>query len=182
MNAIQLLVNEHEQILRMIEVSKVILSNNGSADFDITDLEHVIDFIQNFADKYHHMKEEDELFHEMGKHGMPVNSGPIGVMLHEHDLGRSYVKKTIEAIAHYKAGDLNALNVIRENLLAYGDLLTNHIYKENNILYPLAENVLPIDTLNTMSESFEHKNNTTANNEYYDKYLRMAKEMSDKYL
>lgn len=135
----------------------MILSNNDSTDFDVTDLKRVIDFIQNFADKYHHMKEEDELFYEMSRHGMFVNGGPIGVMLHEHDLGRSYVKKTIETIVLYQAGDLQALNVIRENLLAYGDLLTNHIYKKNNILYPMAENVLPIDTLNSMSESFEHK-------------------------
>ncbi len=182
MSAIQMLVNEHEKILKMIEVSKVILSNNGPAEIDINDLESVIDFIQNFADKYHHMKEEDELFLEMSKRGMPVNGGPIGVMLHEHDLGRSYVKHTIDAITQYKSGNLQAMDIIRENLLNYGELLTSHIYKENNILYPMAENVLPADILDAMSKSFDQKNNSNSDNEYFDKYIRMAKEMSDKYL
>jgi len=182
MKAIQMLVKEHEQILNMIEVSKIILGNDSSTDFDSNDLEQVIDFIQNFADKYHHMKEEDELFLEMGKCGMPVNGGPIGVMLHEHELGRSYVKQTIEAIAQYKSGNLKAMDVIRENMLNYAELLTSHIYKENNILYPMAENVLPADILDAMSESFDQKNNSSSNNEYFDKYIRLAKEMSDKYL
>lgn len=182
MSAIKILVDEHEEILRMINVSKVILSNKQADDFDINNLEKVIDFIQNFADKYHHMKEEDELFVEMNNHGIPVNGGPIGVMLHEHNLGRAFVKQTLEAIALYKSGDLLAIDAIRESLRGYGDLLKNHIYKENNILYPMAEKALPLNILEKMCESFELKNSSTINNEYYDKYLRMANELSDIYL
>ncbi len=182
MNAIQILVAEHERILSMIEVSKVIVNNSNADNLPLDDVEKIVDFIRNFADKYHHMKEEDELFIEMGKNGMPVNAGPIGVMLHEHNEGRAYVKQVTEAIDKLKAGDKSAYPVIKENLMNYGELLTNHIYKENNILYPMAEKLLPKDIMDAMVVSFEKKNASTVNNEYSEKYLRMAEELAAKYL
>jgi len=64
----------------------------------------------------------------------------------------------------------------------YGLLLTNHIHKENHILYPMAEKFLPIDVLNTMGEDFEKANSETIDNEYFDKYLKIAEDLGKIYL
>jgi hemerythrin-like domain-containing protein len=145
-------------------------------------VEKIIDFIKNFADKYHHLKEEDVLFMEMEKHGMSRNGGPLAVMLHEHDEGRNYIQLAVEGIEQFKLGDVYAFEEIKENLLSYCTLLTQHIGKENNILYPMAERILPPTVGAEMKQSFEMTNATTVDNEYYDKYLKMVDELSAIYL
>lgn len=180
MNAIKILVEEHDIILRMIDVSRIMLADTSTLNTD--HVEQSVDFIKNFADKYHHLKEEDVLFMELENHGMSRQSGPVGVMLHEHEQGRAYVKQAEEAIVRLKSGDTRAAGLIKESLLNYGTLLTNHIYKENNILYPMAERILSQAVMQAMSENLGEAIATTANNEYAEKYLNMADELSRIYM
>ena len=182
MTAIEILVKEHDSILQMIEITQTILNKNDETKVNLQHVEEIIDFVQNFADKYHHLKEEDVLFMELEKHGMPREGGPVGVMLYEHDEGRAYIKNAIDGISQLKKGDNSAFADIRTNLLNYCTLLTNHIAKENNILYPMAGRMLPESILETMSLNFEEANLATANNEYHDKYLKMVDELSSIYL
>lgn len=180
MKAIEILVKEHDSILQMIDVTRKLLADKSKVNID--HVEQIIDFIKNFADKYHHLKEEDVLFVVLEKHGMPANGGPIAVMLAEHDEGRKYIKQATKGVAEYKLGNSSALNDIEFNLLNFCTLLTKHIDKENNILYPMAERMLPGDILLTMSENFEEAKIATSNNEYFDKYLKMVDELSNIYL
>ena len=71
MKAIEILVKEHDSILKVIEITQTILNTNDPAKVNLNHVDSIIDFIKNFADKYHHLKEEDVLFMEMEKHGMP---------------------------------------------------------------------------------------------------------------
>lgn len=178
MKAIEILVKEHDSILKMIEITTIILKKEDKTEINIDHIENIIDFIKNFADKYHHLKEEDVLFMEMEKYGMPREGGPIGVMLAEHDEGRNYIKLAAQGVAEYKQGNTKALIEIESNLLDFCTLLTNHIGKENSILYPMAERLLPGKILKAMSENFEAANTATTNNEYFDKYLKMVNELS----
>ncbi len=180
MKAIEILVKEHDSILKMIEVTRKLLADKSAVNID--HVEQIIDFVKNFADKYHHLKEEDVLFVELEKHGMPREGGPVGVMLTEHDEGRNYIKQATKGVAEYKQGNTGALIDIEFNLLNFCTLLTNHIAKENNILYPMAERMLPGIVLDTMSQDFEEANLATTNNEYHDKYLKMVDELSSIYL
>ncbi len=182
MKAIEILVDEHDYILKMIEVAEKILQTDDYTTVNINHVEKIVDFIKNFADKYHHLKEEDILFMEMEKFGMPRDGGPIGMMLHEHNLGRDYIKSAEVGIELFKQGDIGAFIQIQENLLNYGTLLTQHIGKENNILYPMAERMLPGGIGDDMTSQFEQINVNTPNNEYHDKYIKMVEELSGIYL
>jgi len=182
MKAIEILVEEHESILKMIKVTEIILNTDEPAHININHIERILDFIKNFADKYHHLKEEDVLFLEMEKHGMSRSSGPIAVMLAEHDQGRNYIKLAVEGIEKFKLGDTSAFGQIKGNLLNYCVLLTNHIVKENNILYPMAERILPANIKLAMSENFKENNSATIDNEYFEKYLKLVEELSLIYL
>ena len=102
----------------------------------------MIEFIRNFADRCHHAKEEKLLFMKMQQRGMPVDGGPIGVMLQEHDAGRRMVRAAAEALPRATAGDAGATAALATNLLDFVRLLRTHISKEDNILYPLADQVL----------------------------------------
>ena len=101
-----------------------------------------MDLIRNYADGFHHEKEEQLLFPLMAEKGFSPQQGPIAVMLSEHVQGRNFVKGISEGIRKYRQGDKGAVNLIYENMLGYADLLRNHIAKENNVLFRMADNVL----------------------------------------
>jgi hemerythrin-like domain-containing protein len=102
-----------------------------------------VDFIRHYADRFHHAKEEDVLFEALVANGMPRQNSPIAAMLLEHDQGRAYVQALEAAAKRALAGENGQEAVIAENGLAYAALLRDHIAKEDEILYPLAERVLP---------------------------------------
>lgn len=141
------LVDEHKLILRMI----TLLERNAAltAEGHFTNWQFYldgVDFIRNYADRFHHAKEEDVLFEALVKNGMPRENSPIAAMLMEHDQGRLHVG-TLEAAARSALnGEAGQVGIIAENALAYAELLRGHIGKEDDILYPLAERVIP-DTM-----------------------------------
>ncbi len=134
------LKEEHEAIKLMLKIIESACQRlDGGTRVDAADLEGMLEFIRVFADKCHHHKEEGLLFPAMEKAGIPREHGPIGVMLSEHDLGRGFVKGFAEGIEKYKTGDPNAAKQIAQNARGYIELLSQHIYKEDNVLYPMAD-------------------------------------------
>ena len=102
-----------------------------------------IDFIRSYADMFHHAKEEDVLFVALVKNGMPRENSPVAAMLMEHEQGRSYVLGMETAVNEAMAGLPGRESDIANYALAYAALLREHIDKEDNVLYPLAERVIP---------------------------------------
>jgi hemerythrin-like domain-containing protein len=95
-------------------------------------------FFQQFADKCHHAKEEDVFFPVLKQRGIPEQGGPIGVMLHEHFLGRECVGGMLAAS---QAQPFDA-RTFAEAAQQYIPLLRQHIFKENNVLFRMAERVM----------------------------------------
>jgi hemerythrin-like domain-containing protein len=138
------LVAEHRLILRMI----ALLQKNAprTAEGGYANWRFYLDgveFIRNYADRFHHAKEEDVLFAALVENGMPRENSPVAAMLMEHDLGRKYVLGMETAASEALAGLPGRAAVVAENALAYAALLQDHIAKEDDILYPLAERVIP---------------------------------------
>ncbi|MFA5973716.1 MAG: hemerythrin domain-containing protein [Lentimicrobiaceae bacterium] len=134
--ATQNLENDHVQILRLIEVMERITK---TADPNVEHLELIVKVIREFADGLHHAKEEQLLFPLMVQKGFSSESGPVAVMLHDHAEGRNFVKGIAENILLFKQGEAAALKAIYANMLDYADLLKNHIGKENNVLFRMAD-------------------------------------------
>jgi hemerythrin-like domain-containing protein len=133
------LENDHVNILRLIDVmEKMILVKSTNAEH----FEKAVGLIKSYADGLHHAKEENFLFPLMVEKGFSLEQGPIAAMLHDHAEGRDYVKGMTEGIAGYKTGNETALSKLYENTQAYIFLLRNHIAKENNVLFRMADNIL----------------------------------------
>jgi hemerythrin-like domain-containing protein len=151
----QALVNEHKLILRMI----ALLERNAprTADGSYTNWRFYldgVDFIRNYADRFHHTKEEDVLFEALVTNGMPRANSPVAAMLMEHDRGRAYVKAMESAALNALVGNPGMEGIIAENALAYAELLREHIAKEDEILYPLAERVIPATMRDSIIEGY----------------------------
>jgi hemerythrin-like domain-containing protein len=147
---------EHQGITLMLKIlEKVCTKMEAQEKVNPEHLESIVDFFRVFADKCHHGKEEGLLFPEMEKAGMARAKGPIGVMLAEHTQGRAYVRAMGEAATRYKQGEPRGRTEFAENARNYITLLTQHIQKENNVLFPMGDRVLAKEKQEKLVEDFE---------------------------
>lgn len=156
MNPIQKLVEEHRNILAALESFDRFAAVTISSDHcDLNKLGSYVHFIQEYADKYHHSKEEDILFETMEQNGFSRQAGPLAVMLHEHKQGREYIKFLKEASLEGRELSADERQAVANAIRGYTELLRTHIYKEDNILYPMAQQRLSGDVIQTMTKQFE---------------------------
>lgn len=156
MKPTEVLKEEHKAIklvLRIVE--KICTGIESGKPANVEHLEKIVEFIKVFADTCHHGKEEDLLFPAMEAAGIPRQGGPIGVMLEEHTLGRNYVKNMRTAVEEYKNGNAAASKTFITNARNYNALLSQHIDKEDNILYQIADMHIPEDEQEKLLKEFE---------------------------
>jgi hemerythrin-like domain-containing protein len=157
MNPIEDLKNEHEAVrltLKILDRITAGMAGEGTQRHP-EHLDQLFEFFGVFVDQCHHGKEEALLFPALEAVGVGNNGGPIGVMLREHDQGRDLVAKMKRALADYRAGDTSAAGRLRKHAEAYIDLLTQHIEKENRVLFPLAAQHLSAGALADMMTGFD---------------------------
>jgi hemerythrin-like domain-containing protein len=169
MNAIDLMMEEHRYILRMLKVvRKVCFKVFQGADINYEDFNLIIDFIKNYADGHHHNKEEIMLFNRMVE-----NLGALGEktikygMLVEHDMGRLYIQNLSEALEKVKCGDEEAKLDVVANAISYTHLLQRHIDKEDKVIYQFAKRELKKDIFELIDKECVdyEKNNIHVKNE-----------------
>jgi hemerythrin-like domain-containing protein len=155
MNATEQLRAEHEGILTMLQILERICEQMSSGKrADSSHLDQIIEFLQVFADRCHHGKEEDILFPALEKTGIPRDGGPIGVMLSDHDHGRQYIRAMQKALEELEKGQEGIDGFVRA-ARGYIELLRSHIMKENNVLFVMAERNLSGEEQARLFDSFE---------------------------
>lgn len=141
-----MLREEHEVILRALALLEGLGQRLESGEpVDRDGLAWLREFFSTFADRCHHGKEEQHLFPALERHGVPVEGGPLGVMLHEHEEGRALLRTMAQGNNRQTAGAIRG----------YATLLRAHIEKENGVLFPLAERVLPDEEQRGLVHAFE---------------------------
>jgi hemerythrin-like domain-containing protein len=150
------MLREHELIVAVLAalqaLAEKLAAGEEVARRDVADFGR---FFRDFADKCHHGKEEDRLFVKMVEAGFPKDGGPIAVMLAEHDAGRQEVRGLL-AIGT-GSGPLSEVERSRaiECASQFVPLLYAHIQKENNILYPMAQDTIPPEEFELLDQSCE---------------------------
>ncbi|MBI2528324.1 MAG: hemerythrin domain-containing protein [Candidatus Rokubacteria bacterium] len=142
----QILIEEHRVILHALD-TLARGADHLRAGGALPDAwwEELVEWFRAFADRNHHAKEEAALFPALVKHGVPQEGGPVGVMLEEHRQGRAL----IVAMA---AGDpLQRADKARQYVI----LLRQHIDKENDILFPMADEALDDGAKRAVGRQFE---------------------------
>ena len=156
MNPLQCLMDEHRLIEKVIDaLTAYAKAVHGGADHPREDLADAVAFIQGYADAHHHGKEEDILFRAMAEQGMPTDMGPLGVMLQEHEEGRGYTRALAEIAKAAGPWDEEQRKKLSWAATSYGSLLRQHIQKEDQVLYPMADQMLPEAVWRHLESAFE---------------------------
>ncbi len=124
-----------EKVIKAME-STIQLLNDGK-QIPESILYPVIDFSKNFTDVCHHSKEEKVLFPALEQAGMPKNMGPIAIMLMDHERTREIAKHMEDSAKEY-LNSQNSTNLI-SYMKQYVEHVTEHLWKENNRLFMMAE-------------------------------------------
>ena len=174
---------EHEGIRKILDVLESISSKIVSGDgVPVAHIEQIIEFLRVFVDKCHHGKEEGILFPAMEAAGVPREGGPIAVMLSEHDRGRRLTAEMNQFVQAFGSGETNSLLVFTTPALQYSDLLKSHIWKENNVLFPLADERLPDHEHQRISGEFERLEREKIGPGKHEAFHKMIDTLTEIYL
>jgi hypothetical protein len=111
------------------------------------------EYLVTYVDRCHNQKEERALFPRLAQRGVPSEGGPVAVMLAEHGQARELVDRIDAAAKGYVGGDRGRLGELKAAFGAYATLNKQHYWKENDILYPLANRVFsPEDAAEVLDE------------------------------
>ncbi len=151
-----ILREEHQLILKVAgRLDEMLIqdSMDGALDHDI--VAKCITFFRLFADACHHGKEEGFLFPSLEAEGMPRDSGPIAVMLYEHDLGRAFVRDMASSFDAARDGDATAGSELREAARGFIDLIVAHISKEDDVLFNMADGMIGGSACETLCARYD---------------------------
>lgn len=167
MEALDLLKQEHDVIERVLDllqqtVARIEAGKPVPAGFQSWSVE----FFRQFADRCHHGKEEDILFPLLEERGIARDGGPIGVMLHEHVVGRDCVSRMDRAASASPADDAAYAAAANEFI----PLLREHIFKENNVLFQMARQCLSAQDAADTMEKFRSVEEEKGGQEFHQRY------------
>lgn len=145
------------------------------------DLDRILEFLKVFVDRCHHAKEEEFLFPELERAGVPREGGPIGVMLSEHEEGREFIRGMGEAAAGLGRGDRGAAQRFVLNARGYTDLLLSHIEKEDEVLFPMADRMLDEAADRRLVEEFGKVEEERVGHGRHEQFHRLMEELQETY-
>ena len=174
--AIDELKHDHDAILFALKILEKMLAGIPANTTSKQDLLDFIGFLKEFADKCHHGKEEGLLFPALVNAGMPQQQGPIAVMLSEHVEGRQFIQQMEANLA-------SSVNYQRFTDAANGyiHLLRQHIEKENNVLFVMAEQMLTPTQLEQLHHAFEKHEESVIGHGRHEELHAMLKDLRKKY-
>lgn len=153
---INILMEEHKILLRIsTKLESTVRNSTDRKDGFSADDKHVLQHIaQDLTDaEKHYLREENVLFPLMEKHGI---TEPPAVMWSEHNKIRDTKKTLLHLVESLERSNTRqAKEEILETSCSLNNLMTNHFYKENNILFPTALRVVTSDEWKQIRKDFD---------------------------
>ncbi|MCC6569494.1 MAG: hemerythrin domain-containing protein [Anaerolineales bacterium] len=98
----------------------------------------------------------------------------MSVFMDEHEEGRRFIRGMVECAERINAGDASAKSKLAQHAQDYAALLREHIQKEDNVLFPMADNILA-DEQSKLLKDFHRADDERGMGE---KYLKVAEELA----
>ena len=181
MSTTQILQDEHRIIERVLDCLER-LAERGRAEgrLDVGPARDAIEFFRGFADRNHHGKEESHLFPMMEQRGFSPDAGPTAVMRREHEQGRQLVGAMADALDSASAGEAVGVEAFLGAAHDFINLLRQHIHKENQILFPMAEQALTAADKEKLLEAFARVNSEEIGEAERQRLMQIAASLTER--
>jgi DUF438 domain-containing protein len=154
---ISILIEEHKIMLQIVEKLNTIkakiqqISDTSYIEEEIHNLEHIaVDLLDS---EKHYLREENVLFPSLEKHGI---TEPPAIMWMEHNQIRDKKKQLNQIIENYNTITFEEFKKqLGETAESLNNLLPNHFFKENNILFPTALRVITDEEWKEIRNEFD---------------------------
>ncbi len=138
--AIHDLVQEHEKIIRVLEIIKKVQENDKISEEALLKFYlELADFIEIYADKCHHGKEEHNLYHTLAPLSGETGKEMIIKLLDEHVQARNLTKLIRSAAL------VGNISEATSAAAKYRNLLIDHITRENEEMFPTIEKRITLE-------------------------------------
>ncbi len=145
------LMREHEWILEAVHLLERLVGQlTAGKRVEVGVLLGLVTFFREFSDRCHHAKEEDVLFPVLLEAGVVEAGSPLAPVTNEHEQARRLVR-TLEQHAADAGTSAEARDRFVHAALAFAALLRDHITHENEVLFPLADELLGDDATRIVS-------------------------------
>lgn len=172
----EVLIQEHKTILRAADVLSAMAKEADAGRQPVKeDVETVMKFLRSFADDLHQVKEESSLFPILMARCDQSEIGAVRHMVFEHNQDRSLFEGIEDALHRSHGADFA---YCAGRLV---EILRNHIYKEDNILFEMADRKLSKDDDNRILEGFKPFDEDYASR-YRDQLTPQLRALEWKYL
>jgi hemerythrin-like domain-containing protein len=178
MRATKILTAEHDIILQVLASldrarEKMEQGLRPSPDF----LAKSVTFAQNFADRFHHFKEEYLMFGLLAEKKGGLLDLHMGVLRYGHELCRGYIREIAQTLDAYAEKDEMAAITVLSSIAAYTAVLRHHIHTEDRLFFPMVEKTLSDDEKEMLMAQF-HKESATKDAATFRLYQDMAYEIA----
>jgi len=179
---IQDLSKEHVAIKSILNViTKIVENTNSKQNYNVKDVEEIIDFIDCFIVKNHYCKEE-LLFHSLLNTAKSADIELFESLTHDHKNETAIVKAIIVALDKCKSISPGSSQVIIENFKTYVKMLQAHINMEDSTIYPIINNLLTEQLQDELIVQFENIQQKVFKNVTFEQYEQFTLKLEEKYL
>lgn len=183
MKATEILMEEHRAIERVMNALERATNRLGRGeDVYLRFFTGTTVFIKGFIDSCHHKKEENVLFPAMVENGLSKEASPVTVMLAEHEEGRRLAQGMRLATERFQAGDQRMREALVQNARAYMSLLRQHITKEDKVVFPIADKVIPTEQQENILTAFDQYEHDANGELMHEKYFGLAERLENECL
>ena len=154
-HSINILLEEHKKLLEfgndLVNLLKV---KSATIDSTPNEMERLSNIIKHLREsESHYLREENVLFPYLEKHGI---TQPPSIMWMEHDKIREMKKSIYEELENYHETRTKTFaRKLEESAIGLVEMLSNHFYKENNVLFPTALKVIEKDEWKDIRMQFD---------------------------
>ncbi len=182
MRPTEILSQEHRVIERVLDCLEIMAEQaQRQQQIDTQAAAEAIDFFRNFADGCHHAKEENQLFPAMERKGFSPDTGPVGVMLYEHTVGREAVRGMQREVDAQNNGDSRAAERFVEHARRFITLLREHIEKEDHCLFAMADQAFSEEDQAELHGRFAEAEREVIGEATKQKYIDLASRLAQHY-
>ncbi|MBZ5592538.1 MAG: hemerythrin domain-containing protein [Acidobacteriia bacterium] len=152
---LQALIKEHRVLGVVLNALDLEMQHLDGQPFPMESFRQALDFLTNFTHHWHLIKEEERLFPLLWEKGVPLENGPLGKLMAEHQTARNHLAAIRTHLEAAQKGDPGALTQLLSEVRVHVAFTREHMRKEEHGVFNVARTLLDQQDMERLAREFE---------------------------